>query len=403
LKIVLLSDWFLPRLGGVELQLRDLADQLAARGHRVDVVTATPADPGVQGPLRNVEAPPPGVAVHRLGVPLLPGLGVTFAPSTGTVAREVLHALDPDVLHVHAGIGTTTALAGLWAGNALALPTAVTFHSVLGPHRHLLRAFDVALGWTRWPHVFSAVSGTVAREIAWLVPGRAVEVLPNGVERGDWIAEPVPGPHGELRLISVMRFAPRKRGVALLRVVAAAAAALAGVRRVTLTLIGDGPQRARLEREARRLGIADRVEFTGCLSRPAIRERFARADAFVLVSVLESFGIAALEARAAGLPIVARGDTGMAELLVQGTEALLAPSDGGVVEHLVRLGTDARLRQRIAHHNRTVPPAVSWAGTVARHLEIYERARAGWASGSGGASAPGSRTVPGKARGPAAA
>jgi hypothetical protein len=86
------------------------------------------------------------------------------------------------------------------------------------------------------------------------------------------------------------------------------------------------------------------------------------------------------------LPVVARGDTGMAELLVQGREALLAPSDAGVVEHLVRLATDARLRRRIARHNRTTPPAASWALTVARHLEVYERARSGRSSASSGAA-----------------
>ena len=381
MKIVLLSDWFLPRLGGIELQLRDLAGELAARGHRVDVVTTTPADARAQGVLQTGSVVvPPGVTVHRLDVPLVPGLRVTFSPRAGAAARDLVGALAPDVLHVHASIGSTAALAGIWAGDALALPTAITFHSVLGPHRHLLRAFDLAFGWTRWPQVFSAVSGAVAQEIGWVAPGRAVAVLPNGLDRAEWLVDPVPGASDELRLVSVLRLQARKRGVALLRVVAAAAARLAGQKRVRLTVIGDGPERARMEREAERLGIADRVEFAGYLTRPAIRERFAHADAFVLVSVLESFGIAALEARAAGLPVVARGDTGMAELLVQGREALLAASDAGVVEHLVRLATDARLRDRIARHNRGVAPAVSWARTVARHLEVYELARSGRAT-----------------------
>lgn len=377
MKVVLLSDWFLPRLGGVELQLRDLAGELVARGHRVDVVTTTPADPRVQGALQTaVVTPPPGVGVHRLDVPLAPGARVTFSPRAGPAALEALRTLDPDVLHVHASIGATGALAGLWAGQALGIPSVLTFHSVLGPHRHLLRAFDLAFGWTRWPSVLSAVSGALAREIGWVAPGRAVDLLPNGMDPAAWRIEPVPGPSGELRLVSVLRLQPRKRGTALLRVVAAAAARLAGVRSVRLTVIGEGPERARMEREARRLGIADRVEFAGYLPREDIRERFARADAFVLVSVLESFGIAALEARAAGLPVVARRDTGMAELLRQGSEALLSSSDAGVVEQLVRLATEPGLVERMARHNRTVPPRVSWAGTVARHLELYERARA---------------------------
>ena len=376
MKILLLSDWFLPRVGGMELQLRDLAGELIARGHHVGVVTTTPVDRDEQGSLQTGPVDmPAGAVVHRLPLPLVPGLRVTFSPRAGTAMRAAIGAVDPDVVHVHASIGSTAALAGAWAANRLGLPLVVTFHSVLGHHRHLLRAFDLAFGWSRWPHVFSAVSRAVAREVAWLAPGRIIEVLPNGVDRAAWLADPVPRGPGELRLVAVLRLQPRKRGLALLRVAAEARARLQGTCSVHLTVIGDGPQRRRMEAEARSVGLADAVEFTGYLPRPAIRERFARADVFVLTSVLESFGIAALEARAAGLPVVARGDTGMAELFEQGREAFLAASDAGVVEHLVRLGSDPRLLGRIAHHNRSVAPRVSWTLTVALHLELYERAR----------------------------
>ena len=375
MRIVLLSDWFLPRLGGIELQLRDLAGELARRGHRVDVVTTTPADADVQGSLQTAALGlPEGVTVHRVDIPIVPGLHVTLSPRVAGAMRERLDAIRPDVVHVHGSIASTGALAGGWGAHALGLPLVVTFHSVLGPWRHLLRAFDLATGWTRWPAVISAVSAACAREIGWLVPGRAVEVLPNGLDPADWATDPVAGADGELRLVSVLRLQRRKRPLELLRVVADAAARLRGIRKVRLTVIGDGPYRARMEALARRLGIADAVELAGYLPRAEIRARFARADAFVLVSVLESFGIAALEARAAGLPVVARGDTGMAELIEDEREGLLAATDRGVAEQLVRLGSDPLLLRRIASHNRSVPPDFSWTSTIARHLELYEKA-----------------------------
>jgi glycosyltransferase involved in cell wall biosynthesis len=376
MKVALLSDWFLPRLGGVELQIRDLAGELAAAGHDVHVVTTTPADRRAQGSLLTGPVDlPEGVTVHRVDVALLPKAGITISPRAGLAMRKILWSIAPDVVHLHASIGSTGALAGGWAAHRLGIPSVVTFHSVLGPFRHVLRAADVAFGWSRWPSVFSAVSSALADEVAWLSHGRPVEVLPNGIDLSEWSVDPVPGPRDELRLVSVLRLQARKRGIPLIRVVAGAATRLREIKRVHLTVIGDGPERGIMEAEARRLGIGDRVEFTGYLPRPRICERFARADAFVLVSVLESFGIAALEARAAGLPVVARRDTGMSELLEHGKEAILAASDDGVIDALVRLAKDPQLLASISRNNREVAPAVSWASSLPRHLELYQRAR----------------------------
>ena len=375
MKIALLSDWFLPRLGGVELQIRDLAGELARRGHEVHVVTTTPADEGFQGALQTAPLDAQGgVAVHRVAVPLVPGIHITLSPAAGAAMRETLRRIAPDVVHLHASIFSTGCLAGGWAAHDLGIPSILTFHSVLGPWRNVLKAADLAFGWTRWPSVFSAVSATAARDVSWLAHGRPVELLPNGLDPAEWVVEPDPARGPDLQLVSVLRLQSRKRPSALVRIVAEAAKRLHGTREVRLTVIGDGPARPRMEKLAERLGIADAVEFTGYLARPEIRARFARAHAFLLVSTREAFGIAALEARAAGLPVVARGDTGMGELFEQGKEGLLATTDAGVVDHLVRLGSDPALLEGIALHNRTVPPAVGWTTTVAKHLELYDRA-----------------------------
>jgi glycosyltransferase involved in cell wall biosynthesis len=116
------------------------------------------------------------------------------------------------------------------------------------------------------------------------------------------------------------------------------------------------------------------VELTGRLTRDEIREVYRRADVFVAPANLESFGIAALEARSAGLPVVAKANSGIREFVSSETEGLLAATDAELAGALVRLCRDAGLRNRIAEHNRTVPPSVTWDDVLVRTDAIYAQA-----------------------------
>ncbi len=89
---------------------------------------------------------------------------------------------------------------------------------------------------------------------------------------------------------------------------------------------------------------------------------------------MESFGIAAIEARTAGLPVVARADSGIREFVHDGVEGLLASDDAEMVDAIVRLVTDPALRQRIRTHNRTVAPMQDWDFVQSRAVEEYARA-----------------------------
>ena len=91
-----------------------------------------------------------------------------------------------------------------------------------------------------------------------------------------------------------MRLSRKKRPERLLRAFAAAARRTGGTPRLRLVVAGDGPDRVTLGRLASALGIAERVALPGQLSREELRALYARADAFVLPSERESFGIAAL-------------------------------------------------------------------------------------------------------------
>jgi glycosyltransferase involved in cell wall biosynthesis len=362
LRIALVCDWFLPRMGGLELHLRDLAQHLNAAGHTAEIITTTPGDNVVEG-----------VRVHRVDAPRLPGAGVIWTRGGMRKVREVVEQGQYDVVHAHVSIVSPVAYVGASAAQRLDLPAVLTFHSLtLGP-AFVFHALGHMLGFRRWRAIVSAVSTAVAERVAPLVGQQAVLRLPNGIDPAHWRVAHGPKDPAEMHLITVMRLNRKKRLHALLK-------ALARLRKQVpdrtfwLRVVGDGPQRRRLERLARRLKLQDNVYFLGYRTREQIRDLFADADVFVMPSTLESFGLAVLEARTAGLPVVAMAETGVADFIHEGREGLLAKSDAHLVEQLARLARDVGLREQIAEHNQDRLPPLGWPGVIARHVRLYREA-----------------------------
>ena len=362
MRIAHVSDCYLPRTGGIETQVRGLALSQAARGDQPWVITATPA----AGP-----DPTDGIDVERLAV-AMPG-DLPVHPRTRAGVRTLLENHPSDVAHVHMGAVSPFAWGALRALAELRMPTVVTVHSMWGPvsrggyrlARHLL---------TRPGVVVSAVSERAAEPVSSAL-GVPVAVLPNAIDPRPWRQQhPVPRVPGRLRVVTVSRLAPRKRIGALLRVIARAQVLLGPEMRISLAVIGDGPQRGAAERAARRLGIDAR--FLGRLAPETIRVYFAAADAYAQASILESFGIAALEARTFGLPVVARSQSGTSDFIHDGVEGLLADDDHGLAAALAELGRDPALGESIAAHNVEVPPGQTWDHACARASELYTAAGA---------------------------
>ncbi|HMD60738.1 MAG TPA: glycosyltransferase family 4 protein, partial [Opitutaceae bacterium] len=180
---------------------------------------------------------------------------------------------------------------------------------------------------------------------------------------------------GGVSIACAMRLARKKRGMALISAIARVVEQTGTEVRLRFLVAGDGPQRPAMERLAARLGVANSVEFLGRLDRAGMRELFERSDFFVLPTRLEAFGIAALEARAAGLPVVAMREGGIGEFVRDGSDGLLAGDDREFAAHIVRLASDRALLRQMAARSRATPVSFTWSAAIAAHEEIYGRAR----------------------------
>lgn len=342
MRIALVSDCYLPRLGGIELQVHDLAVQLIRAGHEATVFTIT------DGP-----SPVGDVPVVRL-----PAMaGVPF-PSAIDRLRSALATFD--VVHCHSSLVSPLA----WRAARLVNHALVTLHSLPSPSTPW-PAERIAryVGTAHW----TAVSEAVAAVLRNRLPSRQIGVLHNGIDPRLWL----PGTREQhpLTIVSTMRLTRRKRPMAFLRILEEIRAAVPSAIRLRAVIVGDGPQAGAVAAAARRAGPW--VELAGRLTRFEIRQLYSSADVYLAPAELESFGVAALEARCAGLPVVAMASGGVGEFIRPGIEGYLVNSDAEMVRTVAALLTDDALRSRIQDFNRGTEPAMTWEHVLAQHLAAY--------------------------------
>jgi glycosyltransferase involved in cell wall biosynthesis len=157
-----------------------------------------------------------------------------------------------------------------------------------------------------------------------------------------------------------MRLAPRKRPVHLLRILAEIRRQVPARIELRAVIIGTGPEQAAMERFLDRHRMRDWVELAGRCDRETIRRVHAESDVYLAPATLESFGIAALEARTSGLPVVARSGSGVGEFVTDGVNGFMAEDDESMAAALARLASDDTLRERMRAHNLDQPPAQDW-------------------------------------------
>ena len=339
-------------VGGSGVVATELGIALARAGHQVHFV----AD---RLPFRLADTDCAGVYFHEvetLSYPLFSAPLTTLSEASKLV--EVIEEVGLDLVHAHYAVPHATA-ALLARDMARFQPKPAVVTTLHGTDVTLVGLQPAYLRTTQFSVEGSDVVTAVSRYLAQatreqLGVEREIRVIPNPIDPSRFRPQRDPdlrrryAGDDERLLMHISNFRPVKRVQNVLRVFSRVAAELPA----RLLMVGDGPDRPVAVQLARDLAVADRVSFLG--SFPRVERLLAQSDLFLLPSSKESFGLAALEAMASGVPVVASDSGGLPEVVEQGRSGCLRPEEDvdGMVECALTILRDPALHARYRHAAR---------------------------------------------------
>ena len=288
-------------------------------------------------------------------------------------------AADADLIHAHLGEDLAVVPLAFRAARRHDLPLVLTVHTsvrhtlaVTGPRSALLAVVGGAL--ERRGAAAAAAVIVLTPRLAELIraDGRAgpIHVVPSGITPAGPVGDGdedlltgIPRP----RVVFLGRLHAQKQVDTLVR----AARELPDTQ---VVLVGDGPERARLQRLARRLGVQARVRFLGFVPHERVAGLLRGADALALPSRYEELGTALLEGMQAGLPIVASATGGISQVVDDGRTGLLVPpgDPSALAAALRRVLTDPILATRLGNAAQRAAARYDWTDLADRVLAIYD-------------------------------
>jgi len=312
-----------PTYGGSGVVATELGQELAARGHDVHFITYAP-------PIRMKTDP--RIHFHQAAVVQYPLFD--HSPYTLSLAVKMLEVFETellDILHVHYAIPhSVSAMLARQMAAPRRLPFITTLHgtdiTLVGNNPNFLPITRFSIEQS--DGVTSISEYLYRQTVKEFGIKRPIEVIPNFVNcdlytrkpdaklRAEW------APNGEPILMHLSNFRPVKRILDAIEIFALVREKMPA----KLVMIGDGPDREPAEALARARGVEKDVLFLG--KQNGVKEKLGQADLFLLPSQLESFGLAALEAMACEVPVIATNTGGVPEVVEQGVDGyLVEPGD----------------------------------------------------------------------------
>jgi glycogen(starch) synthase len=387
---VLILSWEYPpvMVGGLGRHVHALSTALAAAGHQVTVVSrhaeGASFDEVLDG-VRVVRVPedPP---LFGFSEQTLLAWTMAFNHALTRAALRVAEEVRPEVVHAHDWL---VAHAAATLKHHLDVPLVATVHATeAGRHQGWLpEEMNRSIHSIEWWLTYEARRViTCSQYMRWEVtrlfdlPPEKGEAIPNGVELTEWKPDSeavaaLRAEHGGGPLIAFAGRLVYEKGVHDLL------AAVPRLRRrhpgIRVVIAGDGPHLGELKAQARRLRLGRSVAWTGFLDGEQLAVLAAAADCAVVPSIYEPFGMVALEAAAAGTPLVVADTGGLREIVEHGITGLrFTPGDAaGLADAVTSVLSDEVLARRLTRDARAVlAREYAWSTIAARTVRVYRRA-----------------------------
>ena len=368
----MVSDFFHPKIGGVESHIIHLSHQLVKLGHTVIVVT---------------HAYPDFIGVHYIGclkVYYLPTpivyQGCTFPAVIANISflGKIFYEEDVDIVHGHQS-SSTLALEGCIDANLMGIRTTFTDHSLFswrlnGPV-FLNKCCRYALPKCQALFCVSETSKANICLRGWLDPSKC-HVIPNAIINEDFTPDPQPATINDvITVVVVSRLVYRKGTDLLIKVIPIICKSHP---KINFLVAGDGEKRIELEQMIDQYLLFDRVTLLGAVSLGKVREVLVQGSIFLNTSLTEAFCIAILEAASCGLLVVSTNVGGIPEVLPNDMVRLGEPNSLALIEKMEVAINDVLEYRRVqqiscfpTYYDR-LKEIYSWERVAKETADIYE-------------------------------
>ncbi len=358
MRIAIISSKFPPRwLAGTEIATYNIAKRLAKNGHQVHVVTSKDIGLLSEEIIENF-------TVHRIYFQKIRFIGFPYFWSKILVK---IKKLNPDIIHVQSiGIGVPA----FFARVLLNKPYVVWGQGsdIYLPNRFIKWSSKTIL---RRASLVIALSEDMKKKMNKIYSRDDIIVLPNGIELERF---------GNISLKWNQRNKKTILFVGTLRPVKGVRYMIEAMKIIKekspgtrLNIIGDGPDREKLETLVHKLNLQDCICFRGRISNTEIPRHMTQSDLFVLPSLSESFGIVNIEAMASGLPIVTTNVGGLPEIVKNGVNGFLVEPKNpeALAEKILLVLNDKDLWEKISVQNIETASEYSWNKVVHKLEKAY--------------------------------